>query len=77
MLWRKADETKENLNVEEKERKKAEQSENAFTTSVSDLMAGLLSIFILALCLFYAEFPSSDKQVYWKYRTSGASYCKM
>lgn len=41
-----------------KKEKKAEQSENAFTTSVSDLMAGLLSIFILALCYFMLNFQA-------------------
>ena len=37
---------------------KAQQSGDAFTTSVSDLMAGLLSIFILALCYFMLNFQT-------------------
>ena len=30
----------------------SENKENAFTLSISDLMAGLLSVFILAVCYF-------------------------
>lgn len=41
-----------------KKEKAAEQREDAFTTSVSDLMAGLLSIFILALCYFMLNFQT-------------------
>ncbi|WP_075580159.1 OmpA/MotB family protein [Acidaminococcus massiliensis] len=41
-----------------KKEEKAQQSGDAFTTSVSDLMAGLLSIFILALCYFMLNFQT-------------------
>lgn len=41
-----------------KKDEKAQQSGDAFTTSVSDLMAGLLSIFILALCYFMLNFQT-------------------
>lgn len=41
-----------------KKEQKAQQSGDAFTTSVSDLMAGLLSIFILALCYFMLNFQT-------------------
>ncbi|MCD2436225.1 OmpA family protein [Acidaminococcus sp. NSJ-142] len=41
-----------------KKEEKAQQSGDAFTTSVSDLMAGLLSIFILALCYFMLNFET-------------------
>lgn len=44
--------------MEEKKEEKAQQSGDAFTTSVSDLMAGLLSIFILALCYFMLNFQT-------------------
>ena len=41
-----------------KKEEKNQQSGDAFTTSVSDLMAGLLSIFILALCYFMLNFQT-------------------
>ncbi|WP_279125710.1 OmpA family protein [Acidaminococcus fermentans] len=41
-----------------KKEEKTQQSGDAFTTSVSDLMAGLLSIFILALCYFMLNFQT-------------------
>ena len=41
-----------------KKEQRAEQQGDAFTTSVSDLMAGLLSIFILALCYFMLNFQT-------------------
>lgn len=41
-----------------KKEEKAQQSGDAFATSVSDLMAGLLSIFILALCYFMLNFQT-------------------
>lgn len=41
-----------------KKEEKKQQSGDAFTTSVSDLMAGLLSIFILALCYFMLNFQT-------------------
>lgn len=41
-----------------KKEEKAQQSGDAFTTSVSDLTAGLLSIFILALCYFMLNFET-------------------
>lgn len=41
-----------------KKEEKAQQNGDAFTTSVSDLMAGLLSIFILALCYFMLNFQT-------------------
>ncbi|MDD6570705.1 MAG: OmpA family protein [Acidaminococcus sp.] len=41
-----------------KKKKQTDSETNDFTTSISDLMAGLLSIFILALCYFMLNYQT-------------------